>query len=187
MIHKSHKDFFVFQAWLEKAAENGQMNAALTLARVLLTGRKGVARNPEVALPWLVTILDSPTADESMILESKALLGKCFMDGYGVAEKAPEEAEIYLKAAAVGGDVTGAFYYSQLLYSWRTSKEKQREAHDWLEAAALGGHGLACYYLGHDLEKNGKDPSDLYKQCVQILEGEIISHISLLLCIQVYN
>lgn len=84
--------------WIRKAAEQGNANSQLQLARLYQDG-KGVARNPRLAVTWLRAAADLGQK------EAQFQLGMTYQLGQGV-ERSDEQAFFWILVASAGGSQT---------------------------------------------------------------------------------
>lgn len=83
--------------WLARAAENGIPEAQYALARLLFRG-EGMGREPFAALRWM------RTAAQNGHLPAQKALGRLYMTGLEEMGADLNEADLWLSAAAAGGD-----------------------------------------------------------------------------------
>ncbi|MDB2407671.1 sel1 repeat family protein [Jannaschia sp.] len=133
--------------WMARAAQAGHDDAAVTLARILLTGpAAGVVRNPEQAAALLAPVAERGGA------EGAYYLGLLHLAGTGVAQDAAR-AEALLTQAAEAAFPRAQWELSRLL----AGGPDPAAAMPWLRAAAEAGVAEAQMRLAVDLDET--DPA----------------------------
>lgn len=132
--------------WLHRAADQGQVEAAVLLARLYLSNTAGgVERNPEQAVVLFRTAAARGNA------EAQYYLGLLYGQGVGVAAN-PVEALAWMQAAAESGHVASQFELSRIYARGLGTEEDPVKALRWLQEAAGQGHLEAQYFLAHALD-----------------------------------
>lgn len=140
--------------WLEKAIEANQSDAAVLLARVLLSPPEGApARNPERAAKLLKSV--APRGNG----EAQYYLGLLFQKGVGVPQD-EEEALNWLLAAAENGRANAQFELSRVYSKRKTGSDNAAQSLRWLQEAAVQGHAEAQYFLGYAYDQGQGVPQN---------------------------
>jgi len=104
------KDTAEAARWYRKAAEAGDVDAALALGRILRDGGDGVAPDAGEAARWLKVAAGAGRA------EAEYALGELYLDGKGVPVDTAEAVRLFRLAAA--GDRGEAIAQLRLLNAW---------------------------------------------------------------------
>ncbi|MCD9149784.1 SEL1-like repeat protein [Pseudophaeobacter flagellatus] len=187
------QDLAAAQDWLERAAAQNQLPAAVLLARLYLQPPPGFpAADPGRAAVLLrrAAVRGDPAA--------QYYLGLLYSTGQGVTAD-PIEAQTWMQVAAENGEAEAQFLLSQAYASGAgsspeagTSKAGTSEsgalaphkglglakdpaaALRWLQAAARAGHGEAQYYLAYALDRGqgvARNPADALNWLRRAAEG----------------
>lgn len=140
--------------WLEQAVEANQADAAVLLAKVLLSQMEGgPARDPDRAAQLLKSV--APRGNT----EAQYYLGLLYQEGVGVPQDR-EEALNWLLAAAEGGKVEAQFELSRIYSTRKTGSANAQNALRWLREAANQNHAEAQYFLGYAYDQGRGLPAD---------------------------
>jgi hypothetical protein len=159
-------------AWLQKAAESGDVKAMFDLALVYKNGAPDVAKNIGMSAKWFMEAAILGHAD------AQYNLGKSFATGSGVKQSGKEAINWYGKASAQGH--VEALYQLGLSYAeGKGVKKDDRKAADLLKKAAGKGNLAAKYRLGI-LYCTGKGVSRDYARAVKLWQetagkGDVMS------------
>ncbi|WP_164982807.1 SEL1-like repeat protein [Leisingera sp. NJS204] len=134
------------QGWLQRAAEQGQTQAAVLLARLYLSAVPGgPARDPVQAAQLLLA------AGARGSSEAQYYLGLLHQTGEGVAQDVASAAA-WLQAAAEQGHSAAQFELSRIYSRGQGVAQDTARALHWLQEAAAAGHGEAQFYLAYALD-----------------------------------
>ncbi|WP_417701860.1 tetratricopeptide repeat protein [Pseudophaeobacter sp.] len=182
------QDLAAAQDWLERAAAQNQLPAAVLLARLYLRPPPGgPAADPRRAAVLLrrAAVRGDPAA--------QYYLGLLYSTGQGVAAD-PVEAQTWVQVAAENGEAEAQFLLSQAYASGAgpapeagTSEAGALAPHKglglandpaaalrWLQAAAQSGHGEAQYYLAYALDRGqgiARNPAEALNWLRRAAEG----------------
>ena len=127
---------------LQRDAEAGDMGAIVRLAVAYRDGSSGLARNPALALQWLVRAAER----DNVSAMTEAAWGH--LQGWGGQRNEAEAARWYRRAADKG-DAAGAYWLSEFhRHGWGGVAQNSAEMLRWLRVAAEAGSAGAMRDLG---------------------------------------
>lgn len=139
-------DLMAARDWLEQAAADNQLDAAVLLARLYLSRADG---GPDYAPERAATLLKTAAARGNA--EAQYYLGLLYGNGTGL-EQSPEDMLTWMLAAAENGHVDAMFKLSQAYSRGLGGPVDVEKAVKWLESAASNGHAEAQYYMAYALD-----------------------------------
>lgn len=141
------KDYSKAFYWLEKAANNGSLEAQYSLG-VMYGDGEGVNQDYKKAIEWFekAALKDYPLAQYN--------LGVMYGKGEGVKKDLKKAIEWH-KKAAINGNNESQFIMGVIYYNGDIEKQDYKKAFELFEKSALNGHVGSELYLGMMYE-NGK-------------------------------
>jgi len=147
------KDYAQAAFWLEKAAEQGNMDAQLKLGLMYLEGQ-GVPQDDDVALAW---IRKSAEQEHEWAYSQ---LGMMYLEGRSVSQSDEEAAACFLKAAKLE-DFDATYQLGVMYLEGRGVLQDDEQACFWIRKAAEMGGRDAQALLGSMLELGHATPRNL--------------------------
>ena len=124
--------------WLKKAADQGDVDAALNLAKILFQHTDDTSDNQE-AIHYFAQI-----AEEN--LSAKRFLGHGYYHGKGIEKNLETAFQLYLDAAHKG-DLVSNYFVAQCYREGTGTKIDYENAFEYYKKGAEGGDNDAKYYL----------------------------------------
>lgn len=122
--------------WMDRAAQQGHQLAMRELARAYFRGEEGVAKNPALALPWMVKLAEAGDV-EAMLAAGLMYAGE---NGFAANDR---EAAHWLHQAAKRGRVEAQYILGTFFEQGRAIAKDLKEAARWYEKAARQEHAEA--------------------------------------------
>lgn len=159
----AEKDERKAEAYWQKAAKLGNVNAQYALARHWLKNRTG---DLKLAVKWI------QKAAEEENTAAVYTLGKLYLEGEVVSQDIKAAMELFEQAAEKGHDYA-AYRLGCLYLSGELTEKNVEAAVAWLETAAGSNHPLALYRLGklflvgEDVPKDVDQAIDYFKRAAE--------------------
>jgi TPR repeat protein len=151
--------------WLQKAAEQGNVNAQNSLG-VCYDNGEGAEQDHKKAFEWY------KKAAEQGLADAQNSLGACYDNGVGVKQDYEKAFEWYKKAAEQGLAVA-EFNVGKCYFIGKSVKKNYETAVEFLQKAAEQGHADAqnslglCYDKGEGIEQDHKKAFEWYKKAAE--------------------
>lgn len=127
--------------WLQTAAEAGVTQAQLVLGQMLLDGR-GLPPDAYAAIAWF---RQAANGDHPMAMN---MVGRCYENGWGVAEPDATVAAYWYRLAARQGLDWGMYNYATLLALGNGVPQDAACALEWFLSACRLGHAKSLNIVG---------------------------------------
>lgn len=161
--------------WLQKSAENGNLDALVLLFGIYFKGECGTAKNTEKGVSYLIKVADKKTTDQKTqetIAGFQAILGNLYETGNGVKKDA-KEALKWLEKSASAGNALGEAALGTMYFDGRGIPKDTSRAFELFQRSASkndirGMTGLAvCYYKGEGTAQDYKKAFHLLEKITQ--------------------
>lgn len=150
-------------SYLEKAANNGDIDAQKFLAEGYLQGNHGFEKNKEKAHKWFLRAAEQDDVDSQVVLATNRDLAL-------LVDKSEKNREYWLEKAALNGNPSAIDQYATILF-----KRKDPKAFSFFSSMANEEYGQQvvyegkmflgdCYYEGLGVRKNESKAASLWKE-----------------------
>ncbi|RUS29211.1 hypothetical protein BC938DRAFT_480922 [Jimgerdemannia flammicorona] len=156
LLHR-RKQYEEAYDWYSRAANHGRASAKFMVARYLLHGWGGIAKDEEKAFQIMLVL-----SDEDELAESHLWVGTCYEEGVGISKDLGKAFKYYLKSAE-SGDAEGQYQLGYMLSNGNGVERNRKKALAWYIKSAEQGNPAAQNSVGVYHLKGIETPRDTEK------------------------